>query len=83
MVADSLPSAGYVIFALVAFGVFLCSKVFLDPLARVPGPWYAKYTDVVLKRLWLGGSKTQYVHALHKKYGESSPHAVTHARELI
>lgn len=76
VVTDSIPSAGFAIFALVAFGVFLYSKVFLDPLARIPGPWYAKYTDVVLKRLWLGGSKTQYVHELHKKYGESSLYLV-------
>lgn len=73
VVTDGLPSTRFAFFALVACGVFLCSKIFLDPLAKVPGPWYAKYTDVVLKRLWLGGSKTQYVHALHKKYGESSP----------
>jgi hypothetical protein len=60
-----------VIFALVTLGVFLFAKIHWNPLAKVPGPWYAKYTDVFLKRLWLGGSKTQYVHALHKKYGES------------
>lgn len=72
--SESFPSAGFVIFAvLVTFGAFLYTKVFLDPLAKIPGPWYSKYTDVVLKRLWLGGSKTQYVHALHEKYGKSVP----------
>ncbi|KAG6354950.1 hypothetical protein INS49_004031 [Diaporthe citri] len=79
LVAESFPSAGFVIFALVTLGAFLYTKVFLDPLAKVPGPWYSKYTDVVLKRLWLGGSKTQYVHDLHKKYGpvvRISPHEV-------
>ena len=69
-VMEFLPSAKFVIFALVTLGVLLYAKVSLSPLAKVPGPWYSKYTDLVLKRLWLGGSKTQYVHALHKKYGE-------------
>lgn len=70
LVTESFPSAGFVIFTLVTLGIFLYAKVLLSPLAKVPGPWYSKYTDVVLKRLWLGGSKTQYVHDLHKKYGE-------------
>ncbi|KAL2284139.1 hypothetical protein FJTKL_09121 [Diaporthe vaccinii] len=79
LVTESFPSAGFVIVTLVTLGVFLYAKVLLSPLAKVPGPWYSKYTDVVLKRLWLGGSKTQYVHDLHKKYGpveRISPHEV-------
>lgn len=84
VVTESFPSAGFVIFAaLVTLGAFLYTKVFLDPLAKVPGPWYSKYTDVVLKRLWLGGSKTQYVHDLHKKYGESILYPGMRIRALI
>lgn len=70
LVTESFPSAGFVVFILATLGVFLYVKVLINPLAKVPGPWYSKYTDVVLRRLWLGGSKTQYVHDLHKKYGE-------------
>lgn len=70
-VTDCLPSGRVVIFVLATLGLLLFAKIHLNPLAKLPGPWYSKYTDVVLKRLWLGGSKTQYVHALHKKYGES------------
>lgn len=72
LLAERLPSAGFAIFALVTLGVFFYTKVLLDPLAKIPGPWYSKYTDVVLKRRWLSGSKTHYVHALHKKYGKSA-----------
>lgn len=82
-VNESFPSYAFVIFALVTFGAFFYSKVFLDPLAKVPGPWYSKYSDVVLKRLWLDGSKTQYVHDLHKKYGESIPYRAMQTRALI
>lgn len=70
VVTECLPSARVAIFVLATLGVLLLAKIHLNPLAKVPGPWYSKYTDVVLKRLWLGGSKTQYVHALHKKYGK-------------
>ncbi|KAI3394048.1 hypothetical protein diail_3267 [Diaporthe ilicicola] len=69
LLAGCCPSAGFAILALVILGVLFYTKILLSPLSKIPGPWYSKYTDVVLKRLWLGGSKTQYVHALHEKYG--------------
>lgn len=72
LVTDRLPSAGFAIFALVTLGALFYTKVLQDPLAKIPGPWYSKYTDIVLKRRWLSGSKTHYVHALHKKYGAST-----------
>lgn len=72
LVIERLPSAGFAIFALVTLGACFYAKVLQDPLAKIPGPWYLKYTDIVLKRRWLSGSKTHYVHALHKKYGASA-----------
>lgn len=83
LVTESFPSAGFVILTLVTLGVLYCGRVLLNPLAKVPGPWYSKYTDVVLKRLWLGGSKTQYVHELHKKYGEAILYPSMQIRALI
>lgn len=83
LVTESLPSAGFAILAVLTLSVFLYTKIFLDPLAKIPGPWYSKYTDIVLKRLWLGGSKTQYVHELHKKYGELISYPVKETRNLI
>lgn len=70
LVTGGFPPAGLAISALVILGVLLYAKVLLNPLSKIPGPWYSKYTDVVLRKLWLGGGKTQYVHALHEKYGQ-------------
>ncbi|KAI0131911.1 cytochrome P450 [Xylariales sp. AK1849] len=38
-------------------------------VAKLPGPWYTKWTDVVLKYNALKGRRPAYVHALHLKYG--------------
>ncbi|KAI8626564.1 cytochrome P450 [Xylariaceae sp. FL1651] len=40
-----------------------------DPLSNVPGPWYARWTDLVAQYYWLTGEKPRYVHNLHLKYG--------------
>ncbi|PSN71052.1 cytochrome P450 [Corynespora cassiicola Philippines] len=40
-----------------------------DPLSQVPGPWYAKWTSMVIIYHWLRGKRTAYVHHLHEKYG--------------
>ncbi|OAA55399.1 Cytochrome P450 [Cordyceps fumosorosea ARSEF 2679] len=37
--------------------------------SRIPGPWYTKWTSLVLKYYWIRGEKSIYVHSLHKKYG--------------
>lgn len=40
-----------------------------DPLSQVPGPWYAKWTSIVIKYHWLKGNRARYQHGLHLKYG--------------
>ncbi|EQL01619.1 Cytochrome P450 [Ophiocordyceps sinensis CO18] len=39
------------------------------PTSRVPGPWYSKWTSLVLDYHFLKGQRTVYVHALHRQYG--------------
>jgi hypothetical protein len=40
-----------------------------NPLSHVPGPWYSRYTTVVLTYVTITGRRTHYVHGLHEKYG--------------
>ncbi|PFH57844.1 hypothetical protein XA68_14482 [Ophiocordyceps unilateralis] len=37
--------------------------------SRVPGPWYTKYTSLVLDFHWITATRTGYVHRLHQLYG--------------
>ncbi|QKD62054.1 cytochrome P450 [Fusarium oxysporum Fo47] len=64
------------------FLLFLCTlyllyhvtcTIFFNPLSRLPGPWISCWTDAILKYHWLKGTKAQYVHRLHQRYG---PHEV-------
>ncbi|KAI1431321.1 cytochrome P450 [Xylaria sp. CBS 124048] len=61
------------LFSLCALGVGVVLLLFIsksrDPLAPVPGPWYAKWTDLVSTYYWLAGGKPAYIHNLHRKYG--------------
>ncbi|KAK3322131.1 cytochrome P450 [Apodospora peruviana] len=40
-----------------------------SPLNRIPGPWYARFTSLVLKYNEFIAKRTRYIHALHKTYG--------------
>jgi cytochrome P450 len=40
-----------------------------SPLAKLPGPWYSKYTHYVLKFQNLGARRVHYIHAMHQRYG--------------
>ncbi|KAI7191085.1 cytochrome P450 monooxygenase-like protein [Hortaea werneckii] len=40
-----------------------------SPLNKVPGPWYARWTNIPLKLAVVAGRRIHYVHALHNKYG--------------
>ncbi|KAJ4304347.1 hypothetical protein N0V88_001960 [Collariella sp. IMI 366227] len=44
----------------------LCS-----PLRKIPGPWYAKFTSLVLKWHEFKANRTRYIHDLHLKFGPS------------
>ncbi|OAA77185.1 Cytochrome P450 [Akanthomyces lecanii RCEF 1005] len=52
----------------IAFFVIAASTL-RRPISRVPGPWYSKWTSIVLKYYWIRGQKAIYVHALHEQYG--------------
>ena len=45
----------------------------LSDLRKVPGPWYAPWTNLILKLQVIKGRRVHYIHALHLKYGKS-PH---------
>ncbi|XWW96329.1 hypothetical protein V2A60_004302 [Cordyceps javanica] len=51
-------------------GLFLIGLTTLrKPISRIPGPWYSRWTSLVLKYHWIRGQKSVYVHSLHGKYG--------------
>ncbi|KAI1109861.1 cytochrome P450 [Nemania sp. NC0429] len=50
--------------------LFAFYRVFFgDPLSKVPGPWYARWIDLIDKYHWMTGDKPIYIHDLHLKYG--------------
>ncbi|KAJ2898188.1 cytochrome P450 monooxygenase [Zalerion maritima] len=44
-------------------------RAYGTPIRTVPGPWYAKLTQLWLKKHTLAGRRMHYVHSLHEKYG--------------
>ncbi|KAF7949818.1 uncharacterized protein EAE97_003327 [Botrytis byssoidea] len=59
-----------------AISTIIFYNVFIDPLSRVPGPWYTKWTSGVLKYNIIKGRRALYVHDLHCKYGKFSSKAI-------
>ncbi|KAF1942105.1 cytochrome protein [Clathrospora elynae] len=58
-------------FSLLALWVaYTVVKVKRNPLSAIPGPWYSKWTDMVLTYQWLRGKRTAYVQQLHEEYGK-------------
>ncbi|KAK8086023.1 hypothetical protein PG994_000997 [Apiospora phragmitis] len=49
-----------------AFSVVRATKC---PLAALPGPWYSRFTRLVLKYHILAGREMYYLHAVHQRYG--------------
>jgi hypothetical protein len=79
----SLASNMLFIVISVFFGVLLIEfllRGLLNPLSHVPGPWYSRYTTLVLTYVTISGRRTHYVHELHEKYGTYSNKA---SREAI
>ena len=55
-----------------AVAIFLCTALVSGlrcPLAAIPGPWYSRFTHLVLKYEVIRGRRVFYVHHLHQKYG--------------
>ncbi|ESZ94909.1 hypothetical protein SBOR_4701 [Sclerotinia borealis F-4128] len=44
-------------------------RAYLTPLRKIPGPWYARLTHLVLKYHVVTGHRMQYIHSLHLAYG--------------
>ncbi|TGJ78977.1 hypothetical protein E0Z10_g9784 [Xylaria hypoxylon] len=63
----SLQMAGIALTAAVLAVVI--RHLLFDPLAKVPGPWYTKWTNAVLKIRSIKGDGPIYVDQLHEKYG--------------
>jgi len=59
--------------ALEIIGVFLIAnflrQALSSPLNRLPGPWFAKFTSLVLKWHEFRAQRTRYVHSLHLQFG--------------
>ncbi|OBT39076.1 hypothetical protein VE00_09912 [Pseudogymnoascus sp. WSF 3629] len=58
-----------VVYVAVLIITIILYAVFSNPLARLPGPWYTKWTSIVLKYNIIKGNRALYVHDLHNKYG--------------
>ncbi|OCL06375.1 cytochrome P450 [Glonium stellatum] len=41
-----------------------------DPLRNIPGPWYARFTNLRLKLAVVTGTRIYYVHSIHELYGQ-------------
>ncbi|KAK5675886.1 hypothetical protein LTS10_011618 [Elasticomyces elasticus] len=55
--------------ALVASVGWALYKGLTGPLCSIPGPWYTKFTGLVLKYKTLTGQRIFYIHELHQRYG--------------
>ncbi|KUI73017.1 hypothetical protein VM1G_08319 [Cytospora mali] len=58
-----------VLAALAVAAIGYVVKCLTSPLAKIPGPWYTKFTDIVATIHLLQSSRPAYVHELHEKYG--------------
>ena len=55
--------------SLKADGVQVVWAGYTSPLAKLPGPWYSRYTNLVLRYQVLSGRRIFYVDKLHQQYG--------------
>ncbi|KAF5874221.1 putative cytochrome p450 monooxygenase protein [Botrytis fragariae] len=67
---QSLPTA-QIAFVLIFFASFVkvIHQAYLTPLRKIPGPWYARFTHLVLKYHVITGRRIHYIHSLHQTYG--------------
>ncbi|KAJ6438138.1 cytochrome P450 [Purpureocillium lavendulum] len=61
-----LAVAGALVAVLLARNIVQVAR---SSASRVPGPWYSKWTSLVLDLHFLNGTRSFYVHALHAEYG--------------
>ena len=55
--------------SLKADGVQVVWAGYTSPLAKLPGPWYSRYTNLILRYQVLSGRRIFYVDKLHQQYG--------------
>lgn len=55
--------------AVTAYLIQTLWKVQKSPLSRLPGPWYSKYTNIILRFYTLTGRRIFYTDALHQQFG--------------
>ncbi|KAI5860389.1 putative cytochrome P450 [Durotheca rogersii] len=68
-VAGGIENHQLVALALCAALLAYVYTVLSSPLAKIPGPWYTKWTTAVLKYNMIKGRRPKWVHSLHEKYG--------------
>lgn len=71
MFAFPAPTMGAIVALVVVFAVaYTAYQLFFSPLARIPGPFWAKLSDfgMLLRALGVDGHR-DFV-SLHKKYGK-------------
>ncbi|KAL6796946.1 sterigmatocystin biosynthesis P450 monooxygenase [Trichoderma sp. SZMC 28012] len=61
--------AGLILLSILISTVKKVSFVLTSPLRALPGPRVSLWTNLVLKRAVVTGTRVHYVHALHQKYG--------------
>ncbi|KAH8196025.1 hypothetical protein TruAng_009801 [Truncatella angustata] len=54
---------------LASYLVFRLYQTLANPLNSIPGPWYAKYTQIPGTLASLSRQQVQYYHELHRRYG--------------
>ncbi|KAK5992938.1 Cytochrome P450 monooxygenase orf2 [Cladobotryum mycophilum] len=68
--SDNIPIYVASIVLALALGLLrVAYRVLRTPTSQVPGPWYSRWTSLVLDFHFLCGTKGYYIHDLHVKYG--------------
>ncbi|KAK1750767.1 putative sterigmatocystin biosynthesis P450 monooxygenase [Echria macrotheca] len=62
-------SLSVVILILLALVINSARRSLSSPLNRLPGPWYARFTSLILKWHEFRAQRTAYIHRLHLRYG--------------
>lgn len=55
--------------SLALLALHVLRQTLTSPLNKIPGPWYARFTSLVLKWHEFRANRTRYVHGLHLRYG--------------
>ncbi|KAH7371599.1 cytochrome P450 [Cadophora sp. MPI-SDFR-AT-0126] len=64
------PNVLYILLGVLSFClVSFFYRIITSPLRKIPGPWYASLTHLVLKKHVILGRRVFYIDELHQKYG--------------